>query len=309
MTDVDLDSGSVSIPIRVRRKEITASLLDSLIINTTFTRGIGFNVLMAFRISNEGYKDPLYVKGLDIAYKAHTDTSSLSKSTLINMLDSVQVINYARYKSMVSKYSGAEDSLIFASYKLDDSNTQNPLKINFKADLILEPDGYEDFIVMVKFKPNSITRSFRTILSDVNAYDEGSVSPVTIVGTDGRILAGNPNFESEVYSVISNNPKETFGNYPNPFGQPPRDVTKIVFFLINNSDVTLRIFTLTGELVKSHWNKNLISLPRGLYDGYIEWDGRNDHGSRVLNGVYLCIIEIKTFGFVQKYVTKIAYIK
>jgi hypothetical protein len=306
--DVDQDSGTVSIPIRVRRKEITVTLLDSLIMNTTFTRGAGSNLIMAFRISNEGYKDPLTMTGLELTFKAHTDTISLSAATLMNMLDSVQVINYAMYKTILNKNSTEAEPLILADYKLNESNTDNPLQISFPESMVLEPNAYEDVLVMVRFKPGSITRSFRTMLSKVLAYAVDSNSPSTIVNVDGD---DTPTYISDVFSVISNDPREAYGNYPNPFGQPPHETTKIVFLLntTTNADVTIRIFTLTGELVKSRWNRNLNNLPRGLYDGYLEWDGRNDQGKRVLNGVYLCIIEIKADGTAQKYITKIAYIK
>jgi hypothetical protein len=307
--DVDVDSGTVSIPIRVRRKEIVVTLLDSLIKNTTFTRGIGLNAIIAFRISNETYKDPLHVDSLELNFKTHTDTSSLSTQTLVNMLDSVQVINYSQYKTILDKPGDSDDPRIFADYKLNESNTTNPLVVNFDTDLVLGAYSHEDVVVLVKFKPNSITRSFRTVLNNVIAYDEGSTSPVTIVDSLGRDIIQNPSYISEVYSIISPDPKESYGNYPNPFGQPPYESTKIVFFLNSTSDVSIHIFTLMGELVKSHWNRNLNGLVRGLYDGYIEWDGRNDYGNRVLNGVYLCITQITSNGFTQKYITKIAYIK
>ncbi len=168
----------------------------------------------------------------------------------------------------------------------------------------MDSTDIQDVLVLVKFNSNSIIRSFRTRLSDVIAYDYGSNSPVTMTGKD------EPQLISPVFSTSTNDPKEGFFNYPNPFGQPPHETTKIVFYLntTTSADVTVRIFTLMGELVKSKWYKNLNNLARGTYD-FLEWDGRNDRGYKVLNGVYLGIIEIKSDGIVQKYVTKIAYIK
>jgi hypothetical protein len=284
--DVDVDSGTVSIPIRVRRKEITVVLLDSLINNTTFTRGTGMNLLMAFRVFNTDYQDSLILNGLQLNFKAPTDTTSLSSQALINMLDSVQVVNYEYYRTVLGKNPADQEP----------------------ADHLLAPDGYEDVLVLFRFKPTAIIRSFRTLLSNVFTYDFGSNTPSTIVNADG---SDHPIFESEIFSLTANDPKEAFCNYPNPFGQPPFETTKIVFLLTTpgNANVNIRIFTLMGELVKSKWNKNLDNLPRGLYDGYLEWDGRNDRGDRVLNGVYLCIIEIKANGFNEKFMTKIAYIK
>ena len=76
----------------------------------------------------------------------------------------------------------------------------------------------------------------------------------------------------------------------------------------DDSEVNLRIFTLTGDLVKS-WQYD--HLAAGLIDGQVKWDGRNDRDVQVLNGVYLCQIVItpKNGGSGQTYMTKIAYIK
>ena len=48
-------------------------------------------------------------------------------------------------------------------------------------------------------------------------------------------------------------------------------------------------------------------MEAGLH--YVEWDGKNDMGDVVLNGVYLCAIEIKDSSGSNQYMTKIAYIK
>jgi flagellar hook assembly protein FlgD len=109
-------------------------------------------------------------------------------------------------------------------------------------------------------------------------------------------------------AVISNDPQKTFGNFPNPFGRPPYESTQIRFLLQStSSDVKLEIFSLAGELVKSNWNQNLSGLPKGLF--YIKWDGKNDRGYKVLNGVYLCTIEIRGASETKRFMTKIAYIK
>ena len=49
------------------------------------------------------------------------------------------------------------------------------------------------------------------------------------------------------------------------------------------------IFSLAGELVRSHWNRNLSGQGRGYYE--IEWDGKNDIGYPVSSGVYIYYLE------------------
>jgi hypothetical protein len=305
---IDIDQGKVNIPITVSRKEITVTRLDSLIKNKNFTRGLDGNVLFAFEISNRGYKDPLFVDSLQLTFTGQYDTTRLTDLALGNMLDWIKVINYEQSKIDLIKPQ-LIDPKVYAEYVLAEDGTSNPINVGFDSEAELPPDSSEIMLVIVKFTANAVTRSFKTVLSGINAYDEDPEFPVAIVDEEGRILGENNYFTSSAYNVISNDPEEAFANYPNPFGQPPYESTKIRFYLQQPSDVTLRIYTLLGELVRSKWDRNLIGLDSGSYDGYVQWDGRNDRGVRVLNGVYLCTIEIKSNNSTERYITKIAYIK
>jgi hypothetical protein len=82
-------------------------------------------------------------------------------------------------------------------------------------------------------------------------------------------------------------------NYPNPFcaGQ---EETRVRYILTEDSDVSIHVYTLTGNLV---WE---MTLPAGKeggkgqptgYTNEILWDGRNNAGMTVANGMYL--MEIK----------------
>ncbi|MBN4056920.1 T9SS type A sorting domain-containing protein [bacterium AH-315-J21] len=66
-------------------------------------------------------------------------------------------------------------------------------------------------------------------------------------------------------------------NYPNPFNP----TTKIPFALPKGSDVTLEVFNVLGQRVRT------------LFDGYrppgehvIEFDGLNDNGASIASGLY-----------------------
>jgi PKD repeat protein len=70
---------------------------------------------------------------------------------------------------------------------------------------------------------------------------------------------------------------QLYSNYPNPFNS----ATTIQFRLPKNADVSIQIFNLTGELVRtiSQGNKEA-----GFYS--VVWDGTDNSGSRVSSGVY-----------------------
>ena len=71
-----------------------------------------------------------------------------------------------------------------------------------------------------------------------------------------------------------------FLNYPNPFG----DETTF-YFLTSRAyrDACIRIFTVTGRLI---WER------KNAVDGLTRWDGRDQDGDQVGNGVYLAQIEV-----------------
>jgi hypothetical protein len=108
--------------------------------------------------------------------------------------------------------------------------------------------------------------------------------------------------------ITENDLKRSFRNYPNPFGTPDRKKTHFIYYLAQDCDIDLKIYTLIGELV---WSCSYSSSdPRGKRgvhqeDG-ITWDARNARGNKVLNGVY--IARIKT-SYGETAMTKIAVIK
>jgi hypothetical protein len=88
------------------------------------------------------------------------------------------------------------------------------------------------------------------------------------------------------YRVIVREPVEKtrlLQNYPNPFNPE----TWIPFELKEASEVTIRIYDLHGNLIRT---LHLGYLPAGPYLGHTEaayWDGRNEIGERVASGVYI----------------------
>jgi len=74
-----------------------------------------------------------------------------------------------------------------------------------------------------------------------------------------------------------------FQNYPNPFN--PR--TTIAYNLPIDSHVNLVVYNLLGQPIKTLVNKK---LPQGSYE--IEWNGRNDSGEEVGNGVYIYQLKV-----------------
>lgn len=74
-------------------------------------------------------------------------------------------------------------------------------------------------------------------------------------------------------------------NHPNPFDHSTR-----IIYLLNQSgaDVSISIYTVGGRRIRV-----LEDAPGDLNYNEIEWDGTDDEGDRVANGLYLYVIEVR----------------
>jgi len=80
---------------------------------------------------------------------------------------------------------------------------------------------------------------------------------------------------------------ELLQNFPNPFNPE----TWIPYRLAKDADVNIRIYDVSGRLVR---NLELGSKSAGIYasrDKAAYWDGRNDHGETAASDVYFYTME------------------
>lgn len=82
-----------------------------------------------------------------------------------------------------------------------------------------------------------------------------------------------------------------FQNYPNPFNP----ATKIRYRLPKDDNVTLTIYNIAGQKVRTLVNKR---QPAGSYT--VEWDSRNNMGIQVSAGVYVYVFKTNHFNKVLK---------
>ena len=111
--------------------------------------------------------------------------------------------------------------------------------------------------------------------------------------------------------IIPSDFDKSFYIYPNPFGRGETEEQRGAFFnvyLEQTSDVSIRVFTLLGDLV---WKSQTKTLTEGVHPRQFRWDGKNGKGKRVLNGAYLGVLEVRPTGggSVRRTIIKIAYIK
>ena len=83
-------------------------------------------------------------------------------------------------------------------------------------------------------------------------------------------------------------------NYPNPFNP----TTTIGFTLRERSHVSLRIYNVAGQLVRTLVDE--VRVPGVSHS--IDWDGRNARGSSVASGVYFYRLVTKDATMTRKMV-------
>ena len=136
----------------------------------------------------------------------------------------------------------------------------------------------------------------------------GDVLEVTIVNPE-RAFVGEPirytlaqqDIQAGVVLldvILSPIPKESalFANYPNPFNPD----TWIPFKLSEASDVTIKIYNVSGQLVRTLY---LGQKPAGTYLNRKKtayWNGKNESGEEAASGVYLYSIHAGDFTATRK---------
>ncbi|MBN2090590.1 hypothetical protein JW964_13345 [candidate division KSB1 bacterium] len=179
---------------------------------------------------------------------------------------------------------------------------------------IIRPDTI-NFVVDIS--PDIMITSFNLAIDTTSALiieDQYSGLPPKYINPNGTLLQ-NLNLTSNFTAVLEANFKATFLNYPNPFGSRGKDRTKFIYYLEQESDVEINIFTVLGELV---WSKKFSQHdPEGAAGMHEEnnlssggppiwWDGRNGNGNKVLNGVYIAVLST---GDGKQTTTKVAVLK
>jgi hypothetical protein len=95
-------------------------------------------------------------------------------------------------------------------------------------------------------------------------------------------------FSSSQVTVLKSQASESFRAFPNPFSSN-REVQNLDFSLVQDAEVSLKIYTLQGALVRTLAEKSRL---QGDGRKLFTWDGRNGEGSLVVNGVYLAVLEV-----------------
>ena len=146
--------------------------------------------------------------------------------------------------------------------------------------------------ILAYHKPQDMVHMGTTIANSSNYKLWGSIGQPTsgISTSDSFILNGGyiSGYGIEEEESLSQGPTEFFlvQNYPNPF----HSVTTIKFAIAKTSNISLRIYDVAGQLIRTLVDE---SVKAGYYTAY--WDGRDINKQRVALGVYFYRLETEEF--------------
>ncbi len=93
-------------------------------------------------------------------------------------------------------------------------------------------------------------------------------------------------------------------NYPNPF-QTETNFTFQAQGLTPDAEIQIRVYTISGRLIKK-----IDNLPRPLPGfNYYPWNGRDEDGDLLANGVYLYKIILKNAGKQKEIIEKLMILR
>ncbi len=205
----------------------------------------------------------------------------------------------------------------FGRVEVASSARDNPVSITLTTPVTVSFNGAQTVTLLADLTEADSITAFNFGFengADMVARDQYSDSLVTVADGAGRTGA---NFKiASNLAVLVDAALNNFFNYPNPMsaGVAPAGGTQFVYFLPKNSDISLEIYTMLGELV---WRKKYLATDaegRQGAHGYnssslqlpgLFWNGRNGNGAQVLNGVYLAVLKTNS-GAVK---TKVAVVK
>ncbi len=160
------------------------------------------------------------------------------------------------------------------SLALDGQEATNQLNYSLDPDQNLEVTVYFTPIANVEYSDN-------IIITSNDPENQQLVVAVNGIGT------GVPNVDDNLIPQLT----ELKGNYPNPFNPQ----TAISYAIKEDGKVSLNIYNLKGQLVKTLVNKQVKA-------GYhrIVWNGTDNFGTDVATGIYLYRLETKTYNQTKK---------
>ncbi len=156
----------------------------------------------------------------------------------------------------------------------------------------------ESAILSATVAPSPAVSAFAIVI------DSNSFSASYQTGAGPKFVPVIPRFAATMliernFTIVESDLENSFFAYPNPFS-PLQGSTSFVYSAASQNEATLTIYTLAGDEI---FTRRLGAMSGALDPIKVEWDGRNNDGQVVRNGVYLAVLTVDGLGEVR---TKVA---
>ncbi len=181
---------------------------------------------------------------------------------------------------------------------LKDENKFLALNDTGAFSVFIQPPGQTQqriyFAQGLQFTPANLPKNSASITYNANFPVDGTYLLTVQAKDRSRNASGTQDYK--IQFQVDNKPTVTnVLNYPNPFSTSTRFV-----FTLTGSEVpevfTIQIMTITGKIVREIQRSELghVHIGRNITD--YAWDGKDDFGDKLANGVYLYKITTKLNG-------------
>lgn len=184
--------------------------------------------------------------------------------------------------------------------RLDDENSYLALDDTSTMALYLTgPNGQEQLLNYLssselKFKPASLPENQAEVHFHPS-FEEDGMYRLRVQATD---KSGNPSSNQDFlieFEVVTKSTVTHLMNYPNPFSTS----TRFVFTLTGTKvpdQIQIQVMTITGKVVREIDQHELGPIRIGNNITDFAWDGKDEYGDQLANGVYLYRVKMKLDG-------------
>jgi len=167
--------------------------------------------------------------------------------------------------------------------------------------------------ILIKLDGDTISRSDMNVPNSIQNASAISIltSPTFQTGEHTLIVEaidanGNKTIKQLNFITSGNFDVIVYGNYPNPF----TDETYISYYVDSGGlldDFSVKIYTVSGRMIKKIDTSDQRFREPDYYE--VHWDGQDDDGKIVANGVYFAILKAKYNGKEIEHRLKLAKLK
>jgi len=171
--------------------------------------------------------------------------------------------------------------------------------------LALSPGDPVPLAIELAFRPGASSDGLRIgfRVEDLGVIQPGNpLLSISVLGEEGQSFP----FWTATGNFGGTTLADSYSNFPNPFAAG-RDLTTIAFYLQKPGAVSMKVYTLRGEVVRTLLNGE--PLGTGLHQD-LTWDGRNGRGNVVANGTYVAEIAVQwDDGSTERLLRKVAVVR